>query len=447
MTILNWIIDHLILVFFFAVGSVVVYTSAAGRSKHHKKAKKKLKKAIDSQMNEPMTLHPDIDTSLCIGCGACTLACPEGDILQLINHKAVLVTPTKCVGHGECEVVCPMGAINLVFGTKTRGMDIPRVSTNYETNVPGLYIAGELGGMGLIRNAVKQGTLASEHALQNVPKQKVDYDVAIIGAGPAGIAAGMNAVNKKRNYIVMEQNAFGGTIYSFPRQKLVMSHPFTLPITGTAQFKGHEVSKEDLLSYFSKVKKQAGLKVHEKMRFENIEKKGEVFHLKTNQGDVTAGRVILAMGVRGSPRKLGVPGEEKPKVTYNLIDPEQYQKKKIVVVGGGNAGAEVAQMLADARWGNTVHQLVRSHTFDRCNEDNIKRLKKLEAANRLSIWYNSSIVSIHDDHVIIKKENDTVNVPNDFVFVMAGAELPHKFLSSVGIKIEKKFGEGLRKSQ
>ncbi len=445
--VLHYLIDHITIVFFLLVSAVVVLSRSKGRAKHHKKAKAKLKIAVDSQMNEPMTMHPDIDTSLCIGCGACTTACPEGDILQLINHKAVLVTPTKCVGHGECEVVCPMGAIDLVFGTKTRGMDIPRVSTNYETNVPGMYIAGELGGMGLIRNAVKQGVMAADHALSNLPNAKADTDILIVGAGPAGIAAGMNAVAKKKNYMVIEQNAFGGTIYSFPRQKLVMSHPFNLPIVGLAKFPQHEVSKEELLSYFDKVRKQAGLKVQEKTRFENIEKKGDIFVVKTNKGDITARKVILSMGVRGSPRKLGVPGEDKPKVTYNLIDPEQYQKKNIVVVGGGNAGAEVTQMLADKRWGNKVHQLVRTGTFDRCNEDNQNRLRTLEKEVGLNIWFNSGVVSIHDDYVEIKKENEVVKVPNDFIFVMAGAELPHKFLSSVGIKIEKKFGEGLAKAK
>jgi thioredoxin reductase/Pyruvate/2-oxoacid:ferredoxin oxidoreductase delta subunit len=445
--IFQWMTDNLALSFFAIVGGLVVLSRSGQRKKHHKKAQAKLKKAIDSQMNEPMTLHPDIDTSLCIGCGACTLACPEGEILQLINHKAVLVTPTKCVGHGECEVVCPMGAIDLVFGTKTRGMDIPRVSTNYETNVPGLYIAGELGGMGLIRNAAKQGVLSSDHALANLPSAAADYDLIIVGAGPAGIAAGMNAIAKKKKYLLLEQNAFGGTVYSFPRQKLVMSHPFNLPLTGVAKFPKHEVSKEDLLAYFEKVKGEVGLKVKEKTRFENIEKVGDIFKVKTSQGEFTARKVILAMGVRGSPRKLGVPGEEKSKVTYNLIDPEQYQNKKVVVVGGGNAGAEVAQMLADKKWNNTVYQLVRSATFDRCNEDNQNRVRALEKEGRLNLWFNSGIVAIHDDHVEIKKENEVVKVPNDFVFVMAGAELPHKFLSSVGIKIEKKFGEGLAKAQ
>lgn len=399
---------------------------------------RKLKKAVASQLHEPLTLHPEVDTSLCIGCGACTRVCPEGDILKLVNHKAVLVSPTKCVGHGECEVACPMGAINLVFGTKTRGMDIPRLNTNYETNIPCLYIAGELGGMGLIRNATKQGMLAAKHAVENLKNAKADFDIAVIGAGPAGISAGLFAQSMKKSYAIFEQGVFGGTVANFPRQKLVMSHPFELPIAGTARFKGHTVSKEELLNHFAQVKKQAGLEVNESTRFETVEKVGDIFRIKTSRGKVTAKKAILAMGV---------PGEDKQKVTYNLLDPEQYQGKNVVVVGGGNAGVEVGQMLADKKWNNKVHLLVRSQTFDRCNEDNQKRLRKLESEGRIQIWFNSGVESIHDDHVVIKKGEEIINLPNDFIFVMAGAETPFKFLMSVGVQIEKKFGEGLKRAQ
>jgi thioredoxin reductase (NADPH) len=429
------------LLFFFGIAGIFVILMGGQRKKSDKVGRKKIQKAVKSQMNEPMTLHPEINTALCIGCGACVDACPEGKIIQLINHKATLVTPTKCVGHGECEVVCPMGAIDLVFGTKTRGMDIPRVNSDYETNVPGLYIAGELGGMGLIRNAVKQGAAAAENALAKLPSGQTDTDLLIVGAGPAGLAAGLKAIEKKNRYICIDQQSFGGTVANFPRQKLVMSHPFQLPIVGASTFNKHEVSKEQLLGLWKSIKSRTGFQVREGVKFEKMEAQGSHFLVHTSEGPITAKKVILAMGVRGSPRKMGVKGEDKNKVTYNLLEPDQYQGKKLVVVGGGNAAAEVAQMLAAPQRKNKVTLLVRGKQFDRCNEDNQKRAFKLQQQNLLEIVFESQVLEVEDDAVSISANGVERKIPNDFVFAMIGAELPHKFLMSLGVNVEKKHGE------
>ncbi len=405
-------------------------------------AKKILHKSISTNQNEPLTLHPEVDPALCAGCGNCTRVCPEGDILKLINHKAVLVSPTKCVGHGECEAACPTNAISLVFGTKTRGMDLPRITTDYETNVPGLYIAGELGGMGLIRNAVKQGFLAAAHALDHLGSQKNDVDLLIIGAGPAGLAASLTAISKKKKYICIEQNRFGGTVYNFPRQKVVMTHPADLPIVGKMKFKSNKVSKEELLEYWNEIRKTTGLKVQEETRFETLKAVDNGFEVQTNRGMIRASKVILGIGVRGTPRKLGLKNEDLPKVTYNLIDPEQYQSKNVVVVGGGNAGVESAQMLANPKYKNRVTLLVRGETFDRCNEENKRIIENMEKAKQLEIWFNSSVKEIQTDKIKIQKGADLQEINNDFIFVFAGAELPHQFLMSLGINMDKKFGEG-----
>jgi len=444
MKLIQFVSQH-ILFFFLATAALIVFFKIKKRENSSKEARKKLKKTIQQQQNEPLTLHPEIDPALCAGCGACTRACPEGDIIKLINHKATLVTPAKCVGHGECEAVCPTGAIALAFGTKTRGMDIPRLTSEYETNVSGLYIAGELGGMGLIRNAVKQGKLAASHALKKLPSEKSDYDVIVIGAGPAGLAASLTAIKENKTYLCIEQNSFGGTVSNFPRQKIVMSHPLDLPMIGPMKFPENKITKEQLLKYWSKVKKQTGFQVKEKTKFVSLEKKNNIFHLQTSAGSFTSKKVILAMGVRGSPRKLNVPGEELAKVTYNLVEPEQYQEKSIVVIGGGNAGVEAAQMLCKSNWKNKVHLLVRSQSFDRCNEENIHKIKKLESMGAVNIWFQSTVKEIHPDKILIQKGNELSELKNDFVFIFAGAEMPQQFLMSLGIKIEKKFGEGLSK--
>ena len=430
-------------VFFF----LFAFRQITRKSRDAKAAKKILDDNIEKKMNEPFTLHPEVDPELCLGCGACTEVCPEGDILKLIDHKAVLITPTSCVGHGECEQACPNHAISLVFGTKTRGMDIPRITTDYETNVPGLYISGELGGMGLIRNAIKQGHLAAVHALSNISSAaKVDTDLLIVGAGPAGLSAALTAISKKKNYICIEQNSFGGTVYNFPRQKVVMTHPADLPGIGKMKFPKNEVSKEQLLEYWDGVRSKTNLKIREKVAFQSVVKKDDYFEVTTSKGTITAKKVILAMGVRGSPRKLGLPNEDQAKVAYNLIDPEQYIGKHIAVVGGGNAGLEAAQALGNPKFRNQVTILVRGPEFDRCNAENKRITLEMEQQKQLKILYSTVVSEIGTDTIKVKGTSGEEQMKNDFLFVFAGAEMPHKFLMSLGIQIDKKFGEALKKS-
>ncbi len=439
--------EHLDLIGYSIFGVVALY-GIFRRKRSEIVGKKVLKKAIDSQTNEPISLHPEIDPAKCAGCGTCVSACPEGEILQIIQHKAVLVSPTKCVGHGECEVACPTGAISLMFGTKTRGMDLPRITADYETNVSGLYIAGELGGMGLIRNAVRQGAAAATHASKNIKMGiagQSDVDILIIGAGPAGLAAALAAQQSKRTYVCIEQNSFGGTIYNFPRQKVVMSAPAELPIVGRMKFKKNKVSKEELLEYWNDIRRNQKLRIQEKTRFDGMKIEGGIFHVSTNQGLIRAKKVILSMGVRGSPRKLGLPNEDSAKVTYNLIDPEQYQRKNIAVVGGGNAGVEAAQYLGNPKYGNKVTLLCRGPTFDRCNDENKRIIEQMASKKQVEIWYNASVAEIQPTTIKVLRDGKETQISNDYLFVFAGAEMPHKFLMSLGIQIEKKFGEALRK--
>jgi len=437
---LDFISDHLT-----AVGFLFLFLVAAWRVSLRKKqtkiAKTILRDSVQAQLIEPQTLHPEINSSICSGCGACTQVCPEGDILKIIDHKAVLVSPTRCMGHGECERSCPTGAINLVFGTKTKGMEIPRTTTNYETNVPGLYISGELGGMGLIRNAFRQGHWATTHAVSNLKKGlTTDTEILIVGAGPAGLAASLTAIEKNVRYICIEQNSFGGTISNFPRQKIVMTHPAEIPGVWKMKFPNNRVSKEELMLMWNKIKLEKKFQVRENTKFESLEKRGSFFSVKTDQGEITSQKVILCMGVRGTPRRLGLKNEDLPKVTYNLIDPEQYQGQNIVVVGGGNAAVEAAQHLSKEKWKNKVTLLVRGPVFARCNESNRKIIEEMRQLGLVTIWFNTTVKEIHPETLLVEKEGESVSIPNDYLFVFAGAQMPHGFLMSLGIKIEKKFG-------
>ena len=309
------------------------------RKRHQKIAEETWHEAVASGLTEPATLHPVFDPNLCLGSGGCYKACPE-QAIGIIDGKGVLVSPALCIGHGACATSCPVGAIKLVFGTETRGVDIPQLKPNFETNVPGIFIAGELGGMGLIRKAVEQGRQAMD-SISKRGRAKTPHDVVVIGAGPAGISATLAAKHHGLRCVTLEQeDTFGGSTLHYPRGKLVMTAPMNLPIFGKVNVK--EISKEALMKLWEDVVAKTGIKINFSERMEKIERQGDAFSIVTNRASYLTRSVLLSIGRRGTPRKLDVPGEELEKVVYRLIDPEQYRGKHVLVVGGGDAALEAA---------------------------------------------------------------------------------------------------------
>src|SRR6202051_3772573 len=396
--------------------------------------------SIAAGMTEPASLHPLIDPSLCLGCGACVKACPEQphhEVLGLIDGKAVLVGPADCIGHGACKTVCPFDAITLVFGTERRGLDIPVLKPNFESNVPGIYVAGELGGMGLIKNALTQGHQALDAIAKAGVKRPGALDVLIVGAGPAGLAASLAAKKMGLNYQTVEQDALGGAVFQYPRGKLVMTAPVELPIVGKVQFRN--TSKEELLKFWTNACDGNGLNIHYRERVESMEKKDGVFHVKTSTKQFVASAVLLGIGRRGTPRKLGVPGEEMSKVVYRLIDPEQYRGQKVIVVGGGDSALEAAASIAEL--GDTeVWLSYRGEAFQRAKVRNRQRVDAASASGQLKVLLNSQIREIREEEVILKPSGKERTLRNAAVIVSAGGILPNDFLKSVGIDVATKFG-------
>ncbi len=429
-------------VFLFCL--LVIYFYLGRQKKASRIVETKIERAKQDGTFEPVSLHPVINLATCISSGACVEACPEKDIIGIVNGKATLINASQCIGHGACFHACPVEAISLVIGTQKRGVDLPHVNQHFETNVPGIYIAGELGGMGLIKNSVEQGEAAVMSIAQSDYKKDPSmYDLIIVGAGPAGISASLTARRNNLNFLTLEQDSLGGTVYNFPRSKIVMTAPMNLPLHGKVKL--FDTSKTELLGLWRPVLEKNNIIIREHAKVESIVMEKDCFKVTILSGEVFQTKnVLLAIGRRGSPRKLGVPGETLEKVAYKLLEPENIQGKKVIVVGGGDSAIESALSLIDH---NQVTLSYRSEAFSRLK---VKNREKLEAAirnNKLEVLLKSNLTSIEDGRVFITTETNTepVAMENDLVFIFAGGELPTQFLEKTGVQITKRFGYTMKK--
>jgi len=398
----------------------------------------------------PRSLHPVIDTDICIGSLSCLEACPEGDILGIVNGAAHLVHGDHCIGHGRCAAECPVNAITLVMGTSERGVDLPEVDEFFESSKPGIHVVGELGGMGLIRNAITQGLQVAKRLDTLLPTGKAQggggagaggfVDVAIVGAGPAGLAAAFGLAAAGRSYRILEQGTTGGNMAQYPRQKVVMTEPVRLPFYG--KIGRRVITKEELLEAWSEAIEKGKVRVEDGVRVEGIEGEDGRFVVHTTKGPVAAGKVVLATGRRGTPRRLGVPGEARPKVTYSLIDPEQYDGKRLLVVGGGDSALEAAIQVAERELAE-VALSYRGEELSRARDANRRRIGELATAGKLQLLLPSEVKAIHEDQVDLRWAGRALQLPNDFVIVSVGGELPTEFLKKAGVEMRRYHGEQL----
>lgn len=387
----------------------------------------------------PVSLYPMIDPNRCLGSGACVKACPEHDILGIRQGRGTIINASQCIGHGACMRACPTHAISLWIGTEQRGVDLPHIQPTFETNVPGIYIAGELGGMGLIRNAIVQGKEAVDNLAVNFKKgHHAEYDLIIVGGGPAGISAALEAKKMGLSAIILEQSTLGGTVFTFPRSKIIMTAPVELPLYGRLKFR--ETTKPEILEIWQDVISRHNIKIIESHKVELIEKEDDHFRVKTNpEKDFTSKMVLLAIGRRGTPRKLNVPGELLSKVAYKLMEPEDISAKKILVVGGGDSAVESAILLAEQ---NEVHLSYRSDKFSRIKPKNAEKIMQMIEDGKIKALFNTQVLEITETDIKIQdNEGEIMELPNDLIYIFAGGELPTEFLKKSGIEVTTKKGE------
>jgi thioredoxin reductase/Pyruvate/2-oxoacid:ferredoxin oxidoreductase delta subunit len=389
----------------------------------------------------PRAQHPKIHADSCIGCGACVTACPEGDVLAVVNGKATIVNGHKCIGHSLCADECPVGAIEMVMAKPSSTSDMPRLSEQNETSVEGLFIAGELGGLALIKNAVNQGRDCVDIVAERLSSQPPVsaggevFDLVVVGAGPAGISASLRAAEHKLSTLTLEREEIGGTVSKYPRQKLVLTSPVEFPLHG--KFRKMQLSKEELIQFWESVMKRTDLNIHTGEVVDSLCKCDDgLFHIRTAKGEYRSRAAILALGRSGTPRKLGVPGEELPHVLYRLIEADHYTNKNILVVGGGDSAVEAAMGLAHQP-GNRVTISYRRGDFVRLKDRNAKRIEDHIRTRKIEVLFNSEPTEFRAGSVLIKTSDGERELPNDCTWIFAGGIPPSDFLKAAGVA----FGE------
>ena len=427
-TLLTWLIAATVLGFFLA--------------RYWREHKRKEEQARETAERGPLfsegpkAQHPQIASDACIGCGGCVSVCPEGDVLALIDGKATIVNGHKCIGHGLCAEECPVGAIIMVMAKPSSSADRPVISDEFETSVPNLFIVGELGGLALIKNAVNQGrdcvdVVARRLRSSPSPVDSAVWDLIVVGAGPAGISATLRAAEHGLRTLTLERETVGGTVSKYPRQKLVMTSPVEFPLHG--KFSKTSLSKEDLLAFWEKIMARTDLNIRTEEGVESVLKTASgLFTVKTQKAEHSSRAVVLAMGRAGTPRKLGVQGEDQPHVLYRLIEADHYTGKNILVVGGGDSAVEAAMGLAHQE-GNRVTLSYRRSEFSRLKDRNARRISEQMASRKIEVLFSSMPVEFRSGSVAIDVDGEIRELPNDFVWIFAGGTSPSEFLKAAGI--------------
>lgn len=429
--------ENLTWVLSVAVVAGIVLPYAISFRKRRNTDRTRKAEAVQLGFDRPTAQFPFVDPMACIGCGSCVEACPEHDVLGVVGGVATIVNGLRCVGHARCEVACPVGAIKVGLGDLKSRKDVPLMDEWQETSVPGIFAAGELTGMALVKNAVAHARKVVDRIAQQAPRARAQgkgeaYDIAIVGAGPAGLTAAALARERGLSAVLLEQEPdLGGTVLHYPRRKLVLLQALEIPFLGS--LKEGEYAKEDLLETFQDLSNRAQLNVRFGVKVTGVTRTNGHFAVRTPGFEFPARFVILALGRRGTPRKLGVPGEELPKVMYQLVDAASYEGQRVLVVGGGDSAVEAALGLARQR-GNVVTLSYRREKLVRIKKKNEDRFAQLVKTGKVRALFGSEVTEVLADRVRLRAGDKPLELPNDYVFVFAGGEPPFGILREMGVR-------------
>lgn len=374
----------------------------------------------------------------CTGCETCIDACPT-NVLALVSHKSRVVQFADCVQCEKCARVCPTQALAMhLIGDEPPAIKVPDIDRHFQTKVPGQYLIGEVAGKPLVKNAANLGRMAVEHIAQSglVAKPRpteTDVDVVIVGSGPGGLSAALTCERRGLSYVVLEkERMMAATVLRYPAGKPFMAEPHDcrnvslLPVFDT--------SKETLVDTWKQLVSQLGVRVQLDEAVDSVERGSDGFTVTTRKATYTGQRVVLAIGVRGKPRTLKVPGEERRKVHMLLEDPADHRGQRVLVVGGGDSALEAAVALCGVDAEVTLSY--RKKGFNRAKAKNRSEVEALVAAGKLTVLFGSNVTAIGATDVTLKlADGASKTITNDASFILIGADPPAKWLRKHGVEL------------
>ncbi len=412
----------------FAILCVLVSAAITGlrkRSQHKRLQNAKRKLLIHS-----------INDDRCTGCEACITVCPT-DVLELKDNKSRVARFGDCIQCEQCVTACPTTALVMHYeGTKAPPIRMPQLDEFYQA-AQGLYLIGEAAGKPLVKNASNLGRAVIEHMFKTGLRKNAygngQVDVLIIGSGPGGLSAALSCLQRGLSYALIEKDELvASTIARWPKGKECMAEPYDVKCVGLLPV--FDAGKDELLAAWRTILDKQRVHVSTRETVEDVQRDTRGwFNVKTNKQVYSAQRVVMSIGTRGKPRKLGVAGEHLPKVTPLLTDAAEHRGQRVLVIGGGDSAVEAAIALAETAQRVTLSY--RGKQLSRCKAKNRQKLDEVVKAGRVVLRFGTNVVEITNDAVKLKSNDGQYEtVANDHVFVCIGGDAPVKWLESVGVK-------------